>query len=78
MIHEQSIPNVEKMWYLKANVSGEAERLISHLSTTESNCTSAWSILQERYDNKRILVATLVDKIISQQPGTPSVHSSLE
>lgn len=29
MIHEQALPDIQKMWYLKANKSGEAERLIT-------------------------------------------------
>lgn len=65
MIHEQKIPAIQKMWYLKANVSGEAERLIRHLELTENNYTTAWSTLRERYDNKRVLVSAILHKLIS-------------
>ncbi|XP_075164230.1 uncharacterized protein LOC142236821 [Haematobia irritans] len=70
MVHNTSIPAIQKMWYLKSHVVGEAERLISHLTTTEANYNSAWSMLRERYDNKRVIVATLIDKILAQPNAT--------
>lgn len=66
MVHQQPIPDIQKMWYLKTNLTGEAEKFVSHLSTTEGNYESAWTMLKDRYNNKRILVTTLVEKIISQ------------
>ncbi|XP_075155734.1 uncharacterized protein LOC142229085 [Haematobia irritans] len=63
MIHEQDIPAIQKMWYLKANLSGEAERLIRHLDLTEGNYTTAWNTLKDRYDNKRVLVSTILQKL---------------
>ena len=35
MIDKQHIPAVQKMWYMKSNVSGEAAKLISHFSLTD-------------------------------------------
>lgn len=75
MVDRQHIPAVQKMWYLKANLSGEAEKFISHFSTTEDNYHSAWKMLQERYNNKRILVANLVEKILSQPTATSNGSS---
>ncbi|XP_037896153.1 uncharacterized protein LOC119641505 [Glossina fuscipes] len=77
MIHLQPISNVQKMSYLKVNLTGEAERLISYLTTTEENYVSAWTTLQERYNNKRILASTLVEKIISH-PATTSSATSIK
>lgn len=75
MVDRQQIPAIQKMWYLKSNLCGEAERLISHFSTTESNYSAAWTMLQERYNNKRILVANLVEMILSQPTATSHVSS---
>jgi len=51
--HENdSLPVIQKFHYLKSSLSGEAEHLISNLPMTASNCTSAWKLLVERYENK--------------------------
>ncbi|XP_061399304.1 uncharacterized protein LOC133335025 [Musca vetustissima] len=64
-VDKQSLPSVQKMWYLKTNLSGEAGKLISHLSLTEDNYKTAWMLLQERYNNKRVLFSTLVERILN-------------
>ena len=75
MVDKQHLPNVQKMWYLKTNLSGEAGKLISHLALTEDNYATAWMLLQERYNNKRVLVSTLVERILNQPTGTSSTAS---
>lgn len=70
IVDKQPLPQVQKMWYLKANVSGEAENLIGHLSLTEGNYATAWTLLQERYNNTRAIVASLIEKILNQPTGT--------
>ncbi|XP_061399494.1 uncharacterized protein LOC133335208 [Musca vetustissima] len=75
MVDKQYLPSVQKMWYLKTNLSGEAGKLISHLSLKEDNYKTAWMLLQERYNNKRVLVSTLVERILSQPNGTSSTAS---
>lgn len=59
-----NISMVEKMQYLKTYVKGEAEKAIQHYEITESNYTSAWKELKERYDNKRRIVNKLINKIL--------------
>lgn len=64
MIHESIIPIIHKMWYLKTNLHGEAERLIRHLSLTENNYATAWKMLQERYSNKKSALQHFYSKIV--------------
>lgn len=59
-----NISMVEKMQYLKTYVKGEAEKAIQHYEITETNYTSAWNELKERYDNKRRIVNKLINKIL--------------
>jgi hypothetical protein len=62
MIHENdSLPEIQKFHYLKSSLSGEAERLISNLPMTASNYTSAWKLLVERYENKRLMLRVTLD-----------------
>lgn len=75
MVDKQSIPAIQKMWYLKTNVSGEAEHLISQYALTDGNYSTAWKALQDRYNNKRVLVANLVEKILNQSAGTSSASA---
>ncbi|XP_058987609.1 uncharacterized protein LOC131806839 [Musca domestica] len=65
MINEQALPQVQKMWYLKANVTGEAEKLIRHLELTEANYDIAWKTLQDRYNNKRAQVSTILERMLN-------------
>ena len=64
VVHSQKISAVQKMWYLKTNLTGEAERLIRHLSLTDSNYDTAWTILKDRFSNKRVLTATLIQQML--------------
>lgn len=66
MVHRQPISNCEKMWYLKTNISGEAEKLLRHLTLSEDNYASAYKILQDRYENSRLLTAALINKLLNQ------------
>ncbi|XP_031342802.1 uncharacterized protein LOC116170471 [Photinus pyralis] len=65
LIHSnEKLSNAEKMHYLKGHVDGEAARLIQHLMISEQNYVTAWKILQNRYNNKRLMVNTLLDRIL--------------
>lgn len=72
VVDKQPIPTVQKMWYLKTNLTGEANQLISHFTLTEKNYNAAWNTLKERFNNKRIQVSTLIEKILNQPSGTSS------
>ncbi|XP_037931366.1 uncharacterized protein LOC119666155 [Teleopsis dalmanni] len=73
MVDNQPLPAAQKMWYLKSHVTGEAEKLISHFSITEDNYLAAWTLLQDRYNNKRVLASTLIDELLNQPSGTSTV-----
>ena len=65
MIHEyDSLPEIQTFHYLKSSLSGEAERLISNLNMTSSNYTSAWELLVERYENKRLIPASHIRQLL--------------
>ncbi|XP_055855993.1 uncharacterized protein LOC129919168 [Episyrphus balteatus] len=66
MVDQQNMPKCQKMWYLKTNVNGEAEKLIRHLPLTEDSYDSAWKMLQDRYNNKRMLTTALLNRLLQQ------------
>ena len=63
---ESSISNVEKMQFLKTLVKGEAQQLIQHLSVCDANYKTEWEALNQRFNNKRLLVNTYLEKIFKQ------------
>lgn len=69
MIRENTdLTNVEKMYYLKTCVTGEAARLIGNLPVSEENFITAWLLLLSRYENKRFLTTAQLDRITSLKP----------
>lgn len=66
LVDNQQVPKAQKMWYLKSILGGEAEKIISHLSATADNYTTAWTLLEERYDNQRIIVSTIIQQLLDQ------------
>ena len=72
LVHNnRSIDNVKKFHYLKNSLGGEASNLISSISVTEQNYDSAWNLLLERYNNKKIIINFHVNELLSQ----PKVRS---
>lgn len=62
------LSTVEKMHYLKTCVTGEAARLVGNLSISGDNFSIAWDLLISRYENKRFLIASQLDRIMSLKP----------
>lgn len=66
LVHNNdSLNKVQKFFYLKSSISGEAANLIKTFSATEANYDSAWQILEARYHNKRMLVGNLISKLFN-------------
>lgn len=69
LIHNNSsLDSVQKMHYLKSHLSGEAEQLLRHVSVTAANYNDAWLTLNNRYNNKKYLVNSLLKRFMNQ-PG---------
>ncbi|XP_050063234.1 uncharacterized protein LOC126552559 [Aphis gossypii] len=58
-----SLTAIEKFFYLRESLSGEALSSIKCLETTGNNYIIAWQSLITRYNNKRVLVQTHVKAI---------------
>lgn len=50
------LTEVRKFFYLKAALSGEAAEVVRCFETSATNYKIAWDCLNERYNNKRIMV----------------------
>ena len=71
------LSTVEKMHYLKSSLTGEAAQLIVNLPVTGDSFCAAWDQLVERYENKRILITSQLDKLFSALPITSKSSKGL-
>lgn len=64
VVHENTtLQPVQKLHYLKSCLTGEAERLLSHVPVTNQDYEPAWEKLRLRYENKRLLVNIQLKKL---------------
>lgn len=50
------LTNVQKLHYLKANLTGEASSMLANTHVTDANYKTAWELLRKRYDNPQAIV----------------------
>lgn len=73
-----SLSKSQKMQHLKSKLRGEPERLIQHLSITSENYDTAWSILNQRYDNHQLLFTRQIEIFLNQPNITKQSSSELK
>ncbi|XP_015118150.1 uncharacterized protein LOC107041867 [Diachasma alloeum] len=64
----KGIPSVEKMVRLKGSLKGEPLNMISNLTVTDDNFEIAWNKLVKHYDDRRLIIAAHIDKILELKP----------
>lgn len=77
LIHEnKSMGDIQKFFYLRSCLGGDAEKVIQCLQTTAENYQAAWKSLTTRYDNKRVLIQVHVKALFDLEPlkKESSVH----
>lgn len=66
LIHNnQSITEIQKFYYLRSCLQGEAAQVIHSIAVSASNYKIAWELLQERFENKRLIVHNHVKSIFN-------------
>lgn len=78
IIHQNdSIDNINKLHYLRASLRGSALLVIDNLDFKSDNYNTAWQLLNDRYDNKRLLVNNHVQALFNVQPINRESSKSL-
>ncbi|XP_028042685.1 uncharacterized protein LOC114252404, partial [Bombyx mandarina] len=78
LVHNNSrISDIHKFHYLISYLEGDAARIISKLEVSSSNYRDAWSLLCERYNNKRLLINYHLSALINVQPIARESERSL-
>ncbi|XP_008180484.1 uncharacterized protein LOC103308595 [Acyrthosiphon pisum] len=69
LIHDNKLmSDIQKFFYLRSCLSGDAKKVIDCLQTTTENYQVAWTSLIMRYDNKRVLIQVRVKALFDLQP----------
>ena len=57
------LSDVERLHYLKSNLTGDAANLIKNIPVTDDNYDRAWTKLTTYFDNKRALIYSCLDAL---------------
>ena len=72
-VHENdSIPNVQKMTYLKGLLKGDAASCISGFKITDENYETSVNLLKVRYNNKQLIVSSHMTNLLNLPQLTSS------
>lgn len=78
LIHSNTkLSNIEKFQYLISALSDEPLKLVKHLPLTSDNYNIAFTTLEKRYDNKRILISTYWGNIFNSPKAETDSATSL-
>ncbi|XP_076684125.1 uncharacterized protein LOC143377089 [Andrena cerasifolii] len=56
-IGNATLSNATRLQYLQSAVEGQAAETIAHITITEANFGTAWSLLTQKFENKRAIVS---------------------
>lgn len=59
----EDLTDVERLYYLKTSLSGEAANAIKNIPVTKDNYERAWARFISHYDNKRIFIHSCLDRL---------------
>lgn len=65
LVHDEpNLDPIRKLFYLKGCLSGEAADVISFIESSAQNYEVAWSLLHDRYDNRKLMRDTYIKNLI--------------
>ncbi|KAG6446975.1 uncharacterized protein LOC115441446 [Manduca sexta] len=79
LVHNnKELDNVQKLHYLKTNLSGEPQNLLRSIPITNYNYEICWAKLKNRYDNKKYLTNSILTRFVSQRNILTESSSALK
>ncbi|CAK1592270.1 unnamed protein product [Parnassius mnemosyne] len=76
--NNETLDDVQRLHYLKTQLTGEAEQLIRHIPITQSNYKKCWQLLTDRYNNKKFMSNCILKRLFSQRNITCESSNSLK
>lgn len=78
MIHEnEAISDIQKFHYLKSAVKGSAADIIASFEMTAEYYHTAWKLLEDRFDCKRLIIQSHIQQIFDLPVSTKENHIML-
>ena len=78
----QQLADVQKLHYLRSCLKNEAAKVISSLETLSANYNVAWDLLNDRYDNRCIIIQnhikTLMKLLSSNKESASNIRNVLD
>ncbi|XP_077292806.1 uncharacterized protein LOC143915859 [Arctopsyche grandis] len=68
---------IARFQYLLGSLKGEPQRLVDGLELASNSFTSAWSILDQRYNNKKIIFQHHLQALLEAEPVASNNYVSL-
>lgn len=69
LIHNNpQLTEMDKFTYLRSSLSGEALQEINSVEMSDVNYVVAWTMLEKRYENKKLIVKAHLDALFSIEP----------
>lgn len=74
VVHSRTdLSHAYKLAQLMGRLKGEPHDILTHLEITDASYETAWGLLLGRYDNRRLIIDGLIDKIF-EIPKVSNVH----
>nr|CAI5835101.1 unnamed protein product [Callosobruchus analis] len=78
LIHNNvSLSSIQKFYYLRSSLKGEAAQIMASLEASDSNYPVAWELLKERYENKKLIVNKHVTALFALEPLAKENYTAL-
>lgn len=78
LVHEnKNFSPIQKFHYLKGALEDTASNVIESITISALNYTIAWSLVQERYENKQFMIDLHLNGIIDHRPLQTESHRGL-
>lgn len=78
LIHDNNVlSNVQKFHYLRLSLQGIAAETLRSLEISDANYNVAWNLLQERFENKQLLVNNHIKSLFNLPMLTKESYSGL-
>jgi hypothetical protein len=77
ILREGRLPRVQKLHYLRNCLSGEPAQIVSSFELRDSSFDPAWKALSSRYENKRLVIQSHLDRLLNMAPITQRTSEAL-
>ncbi|XP_055615339.1 uncharacterized protein LOC129761628 [Toxorhynchites rutilus septentrionalis] len=71
------LSQIDKFSYLVASLAKDARKVIESVELTAANYSVAWSLLESRYDNKKLIVKTYIESLFAIESMRKENYESL-